>query len=389
MNATNAARIAFAVVAIAFFAAAHFYLYRRLIHDVTTRRWARLAAGGFIVALTLGGILGRLLWRGSTEVRPLAIAFPLWIGFFLYALLGLVAVEVALAAWRAAPKKSAPLPHSPERRLFLARTAAATAASVGAGLTGYGVFRAYHPAETTVVPIRLPGLPRSLDGFSIVQLTDVHIGSVLQRAFLDELVDRANAQKGDLVAITGDLVDGSPAQLGQYVARLDRLKSRYGTHFVTGNHDHWSGADAWTAALSGLGVKVLRNRHVSIGEGKDSFDLIGVDDWGGGGWTNGYDLEAAIAGRDPSRASVLLAHQPSGFDEAAKAGIGLQLSGHTHGGQMWPGPFVATLIWGSRCAGLTQVGSSSLYVSRGCGFVGPPLRVGSPPEIVKYLLQPA
>lgn len=379
-------RIAFGVLAIALAVSAHVYVYRRLVHAVTEKVWARVLAGLVILLFTAGGIVARIWLRGDPDAWTLAIAFPLWIGFFLYALMALVAVDLARALWKRRTTQTAP--HSPERRRFLARAAAATAATAGGGLASYGVFRAYLPAEVTEVPIRLAGLPPSLEGFTIVQLTDIHVGAVLQRAFVDDLVARANSVRGDLVAITGDLVDGTPDQLGQYVARLRNLQSRHGTYFVTGNHDHYSGADAWVRALEGMGVNVLRNRFVQVGRGGDSFDLVGVDDWGGWG-VSGYDLGAATAGRDPSRASVLLAHQPAGLHFASQANIGLQLSGHTHGGQMFPGNFVAQLIWGSHSAGLSKLNDTLLYTSRGCGFVGPPMRVAAAPEIVKVVLLPA
>jgi uncharacterized protein len=382
----NSIRLLTGLIALALAIGAHAYLYHRLVHSVTERRWARLLALSGLFLLTAGGVAARVLFRGEPDMWAMAIAFPLWLGFFLYALMAVVTVDVARVVF---DRRKTQVPHSPERRQFMARAAAATAAVTGGGLAGYGVFRAYHPAEVTELPVRLPGLPKALEGFTIVQLTDIHVGSVLQRAFVDDLVARANSARGDLVAITGDLVDGTPSQLGEYVGRLRNLQSKHGTYFVTGNHDYFSGADAWVKHLEGMGVNVLRNRRVSIGDGAHSFDLLGVDDWGGMGWHNGYDLDAAAAGRDKTRASVLLAHQPSGLDLASKEGIGLQLSGHTHGGQLFPGNFVAQLMWGSRSAGFSQQGNSLLYVSRGCGFVGPPMRVGAAPEIVKVVLLPA
>jgi uncharacterized protein len=214
----------------------------------------------------------------------------------------------------------------------------------------------------------------------------VHVGAIIQTKFLDMLVAEANRAKPDLVAITGDLVDGAPAQLGQYVARLRNLSSKHGTYFCSGNHDYYSGWERWAAALEGMDFTLLRNRHVRIGDAGASFDLLGVEDWGtrfGGGE---YDLDAAMAGRDAERASVLLAHQPANLDVVASRGIGLQLSGHTHGGQIFPGTLIGSAIWGDRNTGLSRHGSTQLYTSRGCGFVGPPMRVGAPPEIVKLVL---
>jgi predicted MPP superfamily phosphohydrolase len=259
----------------------------------------------------------------------------------------------------------------------------------GGGLASFGAFRAFSPPRITEVPLRLARLPKALEGFTLVQLSDVHIGPVLKRAFLMELVQRTNQLKPDLISITGDLVDGTPRYLGSAVEALTSLRSKYGTYFVTGNHDYYSGADEWVSVLQGFGIQTLRNRRVEIGDAGGSIDVIGVDDWGAPGLSLGqrhYDLGAAVAGRSIDRASILLAHQPSNFDAVAKEGIDLQLSGHTHGGQTFPATSIASLIWGDRNAGLSKTQDSYLFVSRGCGFVGPPIRLGSPPEIVKIVL---
>jgi predicted MPP superfamily phosphohydrolase len=253
-------------------------------------------------------------------------------------------------------------------------------------LASYGLWRAFEPAELSEVPIRLPKLPKQLDGFTIVHLSDLHISSVIRRNFIEEVVRRCNQLKPDLVAITGDLVDGEVDQLAHAVAALRGLQSRYGTYFVTGNHDYYSGVRPWTSAISAMGIQVLRNRRLEIGDAGASFDLVGVDDWSARiNGRGGYDLERAIAGRDPDRASVLLAHEPANFDQAVERGMGLQLSGHTHGGQLFPLTALVAMRW-SRYAGLYRQGPGQLYVSRGVGFWGPPMRVGSPPEIVKLTL---
>jgi predicted MPP superfamily phosphohydrolase len=222
---------------------------------------------------------------------------------------------------------------------------------------------------------------------TILQLTDIHISTVIRRPFVEELVRRCNALKPDLVAITGDLVDGEVDLLGDAVAPLRDLQSRYGTYFVTGNHDFYSGDREWAAALGGMNMNVLRNRCIRIGDAGASFDLVGVDDWGARLLRHGrgYNLERAVAGRDPDRAAVLLAHEPANFETAVSNGMGLQLSGHTHGGQLFPLTALVQLRW-PRFAGLYRHGAGQLYVSRGVGFWGPPLRVGSAPEIVKITL---
>lgn len=376
-------RVLTGVLFLAVAASMHWYLYRRLVKDVTDRRAVRLTALSAFGAVALTSIVGFTQYR-SIEPSLLTMALPMWFGLVIYVALGLLAAD--LGAWAMKRRAKTSEPASPERRLFLSRAVATTGVLAGTGLASFGAFRAFSPARITEVPLKLARLPKALEGFTLVQLSDVHIGPVLQRRFLDELVDRANSAKPDLVAITGDLVDGTPQYIGSAVEAITRLRSRYGTYFVTGNHDYYSGAPEWIALLQGWGVNVLRNRRVEVGDVGGSFDLIGVDDWGGRGMSRDYDLDAAIAGRDPSRASVLLAHQPSNFDVVADHGLDLQLSGHTHGGQTFPATGVAWLIWGERSAGLSKTKDSQLFVSRGCGFVGPPSRLGSPPEIVKVIL---
>lgn len=376
-------------------AAGHVYLYRRLVRDVTERQGLRLAArsvfavgfAGAIGARALGAILP------SEMSRVVGIVFLVWTGLVLYLLTFTLAADLLrkLAQWRARRQAvTAPAtPPSPERRQFLGRGLAVGAGLAGTAVSSYGGWRAFHPPDVRDIPVRLPRLPKALEGFTLVHLTDIHIGGVLQRRFVDELVSRTNALKPDLIAITGDLVDGSVANLGPFVSGFGNLRARHGTYFVTGNHDYYSDADSWVAFLERLGIHALRNRSVSIGDGGASFDLAGVDDWSASRMgERGYDLDAALRDVRADRASVLLAHQPSNFDEVARRGVGLQVSGHTHGGQMFPGTLVGDLIWGDRNAGLSQTDRSLIYVSRGCGFVGPPMRVGAPPEIARLVLLP-
>lgn len=400
---------------------AHTYLYRRLVRDVALGEGFRKAGLGLLAMLAVSIVL----WPFTTRVFPttagdlLSRLGFLWMGlaFYLLVSVGLADVVRTLVA-RGERRKAAPLPAAPRaeaaasppvapqetvqappaqplealaeaqrgslgRRELLARTAAVGATSVAAAVTSYGVWRSYAPARVTEVAVKLPGLPPALSGMTLVQLSDIHVGVSIDRRFVVDMVERVNALKPDLVAITGDLVDGSVAHLFDRVAELQRLRSRYGSYFCTGNHDYYSGEREWCAALEKLGVVTLRNRFVPVGDtspGGATFDLVGVDDWKGD-----YDLEKATAGRDPARAGVLLAHQPRGFREAYARGIGLQLSGHTHGGQFYPWALVVQAVY-PQVAGMYQGEGGQLYVSRGTGFWGPPVRVGAPPEIVKLVL---
>ncbi len=363
------------------------YLYRRLVRDVTQKKWLRLGGAMVMIGLAGGSIMARTVFRGSAMNQALAIFLGLWIALVLYTLLSLLVVD--LARWATGMRRKEPAPINPERRAFLARAVAGSSLVSGGALASWGVYRAYEPARIHEVTVRLAGLPKSMEGFTIAQLSDLHIGAVLQEKFVDDLVARTNGFKPDLVAITGDLVDGKPEDIGRFVTRLTGLQSKTGTFFVSGNHDHYAGWDAWSKHLTNMGVRVLKNRRVVIGDAGGSFDLLGVEDYGSRILEAGYSPDVAAAGRDPSRAAVLMSHQPGGFDDAVRLNLGLQLSGHTHGGQTFPATGIASLMWGPRTTGLSREGNSQLFTSRGCGFVGPPMRLGSPSEIIKIVLLPA
>jgi predicted MPP superfamily phosphohydrolase len=315
-------------------------------------------------------------------MEAIAVAGWTWMGIGFY--LSLSVLALGAGSWIASRPPLRRAPMDPERRVFLSRAVAGGAAAATAGLTGYGAWRAYAPAEVTELSVKLARLPRALDGLTIAQVTDIHVGPTIGRKFLDDMVARVNALKPDLVAVTGDLVDGSVEELGPTVAALQRLTSRYGSWFITGNHEYYSGDSEWCDALQRMGLNVLRNERAVIGDAGASFDLAGVDDWSGQG-ERPYDLDKALAGREPDRSLVLLAHQPANFDAAAQRGVELQLSGHTHGGQMFPFSLAVAAVH-PYSRGFYRSGAGQLYVSRGTGYWGPPFRVGSPPEIVKVTL---
>ena len=249
-----------------------------------------------------------------------------------------------------------------------------------AGLTAVGMRSALGSIRIKELEIGLRGLPRELAGFRLVQISDVHVGPLLRKDWVGHVVDQVRALSPDLVAITGDLVDGTVAELREHVAPLRRIEAPRGVWFVTGNHEYYSGVEDWYAHLPSIGVRPLRNQRVEVAPG---LDLAGIEDP-----TGSPDLPRALAGRDPERPLVLLAHQPRQFAEAARHGVSLTLSGHTHGGQIWPFSWLVALAQ-PYLAGLHRKGRSQLYVSRGTGFWGPPMRVFAPAEITLLKLQPA
>ncbi len=356
-------------------ALSHLYLYRRLVVQPGLPPRARrvVAAGLALLAVSTPTslLLGRAL---APSARALFFVGYGWIGVAFLLMLALAVsdlVRLGARVWEGAP--------SPERRRFFGRVSALTASGVAGTLGAWGVVEALTPVVRRV-QVSLKRLSPAMSGTRVVQLTDIHVGPLIQAGFVERIVAATNALEPDLVVITGDLVDGSVARLAPELAALGRLRARHGVYFVTGNHEYFSGVDAWVEHLRGLGIVVLRNERVRVG-GEDGFELAGVDDYR----SRTHDVAAALRGREPDREVVLLAHQPKSVHEAARHGVGLQISGHTHGGQIFP--------WGLLVAldqpvvqGLARFGETQVWVSRGTGTWGPPMRVGAPPEISEITL---
>ncbi|UGQ15603.1 metallophosphoesterase [Yinghuangia sp. ASG 101] len=262
------------------------------------------------------------------------------------------------------------------RRLFVSRVVAVGAATAAAGTVGYGTYSVLRGPSTRHVTVPLAKLPRAAHGFRIAVVSDIHLGPILGRGHAQRVVDAVNRTGADLITVVGDLVDGTVANLGSAAAPLRELRARHGAFFVTGNHEYFSGAEEWVDYVRELGIHPLENARVEL----PAFDLAGVNDFAGESDNQGPDFARALGDRDTSRASVLLAHQPVAVHDAVDYGVDLQLSGHTHGGQLWPGPLLAELA-NPTVAGLERYGDTQLYVTRGAGAWGPPVRVGAPSDI--------
>ncbi|MFF3418089.1 metallophosphoesterase [Streptomyces sp. NPDC002698] len=274
------------------------------------------------------------------------------------------------------PAEPAGAVRSPSRRLFVSRVVGGTAAAVAVGTVGYGTYGVLRGPRVKRVTVPLAKLPRSAHGFRIAVVSDIHLGPVLGRGFAQRVVDTINSTQPDLIAVVGDLVDGSVKNLGPAAAPLARLRARHGSYFVTGNHEYFSGAEQWIREVRELGIHPLENARTELA----GFDLAGVNDLQGESEGQGPDFGKALGDRDTTRACVLLAHQPVQIHDAVRHGVDLQLSGHTHGGQLWPGNLVAAAA-NPTVAGLERYGDTQLYVSRGAGAWGPPTRVGAPSDI--------
>ncbi len=367
-------------------AVVHAYLHRRLVRDTELpapwRGRARAATWG-LAALLPAGMVGLLTMREAPRAlqAPLMWCAFVWVGVLGF-LLPLVLAGEAVRVW--AGREA---PADPSRRRAMARLVGVASGLATVLLGGAAVATAEMPLAVRRLRVRLAGLGIRKSGYRIVQVSDVHVSATIGAALVEAIVARVNALQPDLVAITGDLVDGGVAELGPLLAPLARLRARDGVFFVTGNHEYLSGAEEWLAFLPSLGIHALRNARVAIG-GEDGFDLIGVDDQSGGDWLPGHgtDLPRATGGRDRRRASVLLAHRPDDVRDAAARGIGLQISGHTHGGQVVPIGWALERMHQPYVYGRYEVGGTVLYVTSGAGYWGPPMRLATRAEIACFEL---
>jgi uncharacterized protein len=346
-------------IALAIYSVAHLYVWWRLALPLPSPTWQ--VATAIMVALAPSfPVIALLRHRlGRRRGRPLLLVGYIWFGLLIYLLLAALASHVAVGLG------------ADPGRMAQVWTAIAIAVVV-AGLVNVAL-----GPRVRRVRLALPRLPRA--SYTIVQLTDVHVGTLIGREFVETLVRRVNAVKPDLIVITGDLVDGPLADLRPHVEPLRDLRARDGVYAVTGNHEYYWNVEPWLLHLESLGIRILRNEHVTVA---NTLVLAGVDDA-----SFGEDVPRAVAGRDVGLPLVLLAHHPRTVRRAIAAGVDLQLSGHTHGGQLLPWGWLAR-IWDPVVSGLRRFGDTALYVSDGTGYWGPPLRVGTRCEITVVTARP-
>jgi predicted MPP superfamily phosphohydrolase len=271
-----------------------------------------------------------------------------------------------------------------ERRLLLARGAAIFAGLTAAGITGYGVRTATSAPQIDRFQMLMAKLPRAMDGTRVAVVSDIHVGPLTGVDHAQRIVQVINSVNADLVCVVGDLVDGSVAELGRFAAPLAGIESRHGAFFVTGNHEYYSGVEEWVEEVARLGIRPLRNERVAI----NGLDLAGVNDLSGAQQGDAPDFARALGDRDTTRPVVLMAHQPVAAVEAAPFGVDLQVSGHTHGGQMAPFNMLVKLQQ-PVVSGFGEVDGVPVYVTNGAGFWGPPVRVGAPPQVTVIELRVA
>jgi predicted MPP superfamily phosphohydrolase len=336
---------------------------------------------GAVTQLAGGAVLTVCFWllprgfRIQDDRGAWAVMLPwLTMGFFSYLLVLTLVRDVSLIA--------SVLALSPQGHEFWIRISAIGVMALTPAITLVGFFMARRTAPVVNVEVPLADLPKELEGFTIAQITDLHVGQTIKRNFVAAIVDRVNLLEADMIAITGDVADGSVPDLAHHTEPLARLASRHGTYFVTGNHEYYSGAHAWIRELERLGAKALMNEHVVLDHDGAALTVAGVTDWSAHHFdpTHKSDPHAAAEGAPERAPKVLLAHQPRSAHIAEAAGYHLQLSGHTHGGQFWPWNFLVRLQQ-PFTAGLNRLGRMWVYTSRGTGYWGPPMRFGVPSEI--------
>ncbi|HYC78004.1 MAG TPA: metallophosphoesterase [Planctomycetota bacterium] len=390
----------------------HAYAAWRLVRPSRLRGLARKAAYALVAVAAAAGPGGFFVMRSglsSTWAGPIAAAAFTCVGLSTVTLMLLVAREAPRWTLRLAERLAAPFrrrraanatapadgaPRDPSRRLFLRRAGDAGVMASSGLVFGAGMHEARETPALNEVVVRTPDLPSALDGFRIVQLSDVHLGPTHGADFMARCVERANAARPDVIAVTGDLVDGFVDDLAPAAAPLAELRARHGAWFVTGNHEYYWDGDGWCREMERLGLGVLRNAHRTLEHDGARLVLAGVEDFAVRRQDprKRCDPEAAFAGAPADAYRVLLAHQPKGVEQAIRAGAHLQVSGHTHGGQFFP---VTLLIpmFEKYVAGLYRVRDpesgreGDLFVSRGTGSWGPPLRLGAPAEISVIVLR--
>ena len=299
----------------------------------------------------------------------LAVVLYLFLGTVLVALTTTV-VRVIFALWHR---------DSTAVRLRISRVGSAVVALVSVAAVGYGLVEAATPRVTNTA-VSLGGLPAEFDGLKVALVSDIHAGPSRGAGFVRKVVDSVNAQKPDVVLLDGDLIDGTVALVGEDLEPLRDLEAPLGVFAVSGNHEFYAGdGGEWLDFWSTLGIDVLRNERTTITRGGAAIDIAGINDATA---PAPYEpnLGAALDGIDPERFVLLMAHQPKQAVEASELGVDMQVSGHTHGGQIWPIRYLVPLQQPS-VEGLDTIGTTTLYTTRGAGAWGPPVRVAAPPEI--------
>lgn len=376
--------LVFFTVATSIWGAAHWYVGKRLIvpwrASEAQKRRARILLGVAFFLAPAAMFAGRA-FADAPFFGPLRWFAFLEMGAFFLLFLFLVVRDVALLLGVGASRLVQAAP-DPERRRFLENASNAGILGATGLLGGWGLAEAERLPEVVEVDVPIAGLHPDLDGYRIAQLSDIHVGPTIKREDLAARVAIANGLEPDLIAVTGDLVDGYVEDMRDDVAPLAELRAPDGVYFCTGNHEYYWDADAWVAEVTRLGLRALLNEHALVERGAATLLVAGCTDYSAHRVVPEAKSDPVAAKRHapPHDVSILLAHQPKSIFEAARAGFDLQLSGHTHGGQFFPINLFVGLVH-PFAQGLGKLRDTWIYVNRGTGYWGPPLRTGVPSEI--------
>jgi len=395
--------IIFLFIIIAIFSLIHGYVAHKFIPRMAVSTSIKILLWTLIFILALAPLVPSFLnyWNyENSAIDSFALFGFTSLGFFAIAFSFLLVIDLLVLCWTLIIKAKNVLPGifnkqipviktiDLQRRDFIFKAVHGSVVVLAAGLTGYGFFNARKGPDIIKVSVPIKNCPPGLEGLRIVQLSDIHVGPTIKRDYVQHVVDQVKNLNPDLLVITGDLVDGSVDYLSQDVDPLSDLSAPLGKYFCTGNHEYYAGVHHWLEKIEELGYRTLINEHIVLDVNGDKLCLAGVTDI-----TAGYrnpehatDPALALSGAPPDSLKVLLAHQPGSIFEASRLGVDLQLSGHTHGGQFFPFNLGVKLAH-KYSVGLHNHEGTWIYVNRGTGYWGPPLRLGIPSEITVITLE--
>lgn len=369
---------------------AHFYVFHRLIRPLALSTRSRKLA--WSMAILIFSLLPMMFLNGALDNKGWYHVLQ-WISYSYMGFFGLVFPfllfrDLLFLSARAISRLKVSFDGvfdrqvSLQRRTVLLNTSNALVVGFATISGGIGIAQARRLAEVVEVDVPIGELPADLEGYRIVQISDIHVGLTIQRDYIKPIVEKVNSLDADLVAVTGDLVDGYVSQLSDQVAPIGELRGKDGVYFVTGNHEYYWGVEDWIEFVKKLGLTVFNNQHRTILRGNSRLLVAGVTDYNADRILPAHasSPEKALQNAPRSDFKLLLAHQPKSIMAATQHGFDLQISGHTHGGQLFPWTIAVGLVH-PYAPGLSRVDRTWLYVSRGTGYWGPPMRIGAPSEI--------